>query len=328
MDSLSEVLKTIRLDGAVYLNAEFTAPWCVQAQYGLPRGNAHAGADHIIFFHCLVEGACSARLVDGGDTLDLRVGDLIVFAHDHRHLLGSDLRLPSIDAATITLPSRLDEMIQLKHGGGGEATRFVCGYLLCNRRVSDPLLSALPQMLRIQLAGDPDSAWLLDLLRLGVRESIAGRAGAESILTKLSELLFAEALRRYSEALPSDATGWLAGLRDPLVGRVLALMHRRPAYAWTVETLAREVASSRSVVADRFTKLMGEPPMQYLIRHRLARAAQALRGTRDAVANIAEAAGYSSEGAFTRAFRREYGSPPAAWRKQSGEHVSLHVAVR
>ncbi len=317
MDSLSEVLKTIRLDGAVYLNAEFTAPWCVQAQYGLPRDTVRA--DHVIFFHCLVEGCCHARLVDGDDTLDLQVGDLIVFAHDHRHLLGSDLGLPAIDATLITPPAPVDELIQLRHGGGGDATRFVCGYLACNRRMSLPLLSALPQMLRVRLGGDAGSTWLLDLLRLGVRESIAGHAGAESIRAKLSELLFAEALRRHAESLPPDATGWLAGLRDPLVGRALALIHTQSAHAWTVETLAREVASSRSVLAERFVKLMGEPPMQYLIRYRLARAAQALLGTRATVASVAEAAGYGSEGAFTRAFKREYGAPPAAWRRQSAD---------
>jgi len=319
MDSLSDVLKTVHLDGAVYLNAEFTAPWCVEAQYGMPRGTAHAGADHIIFFHCLTEGACRARLVDDGEILELHAGDLIVFAHDHRHLLGSDIRLEPIDAGLITPPASPDEMIQLRHGGGGEATRFVCGYLSCNRRVSGPLLAALPQMLRVPLGGDPGSAWLLELLRMGVRESIAGQPGADSILTKLSELLFAQALRRHTESLPPDATGWLAGLRDPLVGRALALLHRHPADAWTVDSLARAVASSRSALAERFVRLMGDPPMQYLTHYRLARAAQALRGTRDAVASVAEAAGYGSEGAFTRAFKRAYGLPPAAWRKKTDE---------
>lgn len=317
MDSLSEVLRTIQLDGAVYLNAEFTAPWCVEAQYGLPRRAVQAGADHIIFFHCLTDGRCHGQLVGGGETFELQTGDLVVFAHDHRHLLGSDVSLPATDAGEITPPPRGEEMIQLRHGGGGEAVQFVCGYLSCNRRLSQPLLSALPQVLRVRIGDAPGSAWLLDLLRMGVRESVGGQAGAESILTKLSELLFAEALRRHADALPPGATGWLAGLRDPLVGRALALMHQRPEEPWTVQALARHTASSRSALAERFGKLMGEPPMQYLTRYRLARAAQALRASTEPIAKIAEATGYGSEGAFTRAFKRAYAMPPATWRRQA-----------
>lgn len=316
MDALSEVLKTIRLDGAVYLNAEFTAPWCAEACYGMPRGGAQvAGADHIIFFHCLTEGRCYARLADGGDELELRSGDLMVFPHDHRHLLGSDLRLPAVDASSVTPRAPPGELIQLRYGGGGEATRFVCGYLACNRRVSRALLSALPEMLRVPLREDPSSAWLLDLLLLGVNESSTHRPGAQSVLTKLSELLLTEALRRYADELPPDQPGWLAGLRDPIVGRALALLHRQPADAWTVEALAHAVASSRSALAERFLRLTGQPPMHYLTGYRLALAAQALRSGQLSVATIALQVGYGSEAAFTRAFKREFAMPPAAWRR-------------
>ncbi|MEP6632947.1 MAG: AraC family transcriptional regulator [Luteimonas sp.] len=318
VDALSEILKTVKLDGAVYLNAEFTAPWCVEAGYGMPVDTAKAiGADHIVFFHCLIEGRCKARLVDGSDTIDLTSGDLVLFPHDHRHLVGSDLRLPSIDADTIAPTPGASEMIQLHYGGGGEATRFVCGYLACNRRVCRALLSALPQVMRIPLHEDVEGGWLLDLLRLGVRESIANEPGAHSILTKLSELLFAEALRRYAETLPPEQPGWLAGLRDPLVGRALTLMHRHPYDAWTVDSLARATASSRSALADRFTTLIGEPPMKYLTSHRLALAAQTLRAGSASVADIADTIGYGSEAAFARAFKREFGASPAVWRKGS-----------
>lgn len=328
MDALSEVLKTIRLDGAVYINAEFTAPWCAAASYGLPRSTAQtAGADHIVFFHCLTEGHCSARLVDGGDTLELRSGDLIMFPHDHRHLLGSDLRLPPVDANSVTPKVPPGELIQLKHGGGGDSTRFVCGYLACNRRVSKALLASLPEMLHVPLREDPASAWLFDLLLLGVNESSAQRPGAQSILAKLSELLFAEALRRYADRLP-EQQGWLAGLQDPIVGRALALLHRQPAYAWTVETLASRVASSRSALAERFARLTGESPMQYLAGYRLALAAQALRSGREPVANIAANVGYGSEAAFTRAFKREFELPPAAWRKRDVAGAAGAAAVR
>lgn len=318
MDTLSEVLSTIRLDGAVYIDAEFSAPWCVEAGYGLPcEASQLAGADHIIFFHCLIEGACRVRLSDGSETLTLASGDLVVFPHDHRHVLGTDLGLRAVASDDIAPETPASELIRLRHGGGGAVTRFVCGYLACNRRATASLLAALPQMLKVSLGGDPAAGWLLDLLRLGVQQSQVEEAGVRSIRVKLAELLMVEALRRHAASLPDSATGWLAGLRDPLVGRVLSLMHRRPADPWTVDSLARAVASSRSVLAERFATITGEPPIQYLARYRLALAAQALRVGDAPIGTIFEAAGYGSEAAFTRAFKREYGMPPAAWRRHT-----------
>ena len=150
---------------------------------------------------------------------------------------------------------------------------------------------------------------------MGVRESSAFRPGAESMLAKLSELMFVEAMRRYVGTLPPDGKGWLAGVRDAQVGRALALLHGDPGRAWTVDDLGREVALSRSALAERFTALVGEPPIQYLMRWRLALAAQMLRAGRDAVGRVAERTGYESEAAFSRAFKREFGMPPAAWRR-------------
>ncbi|GAB3336613.1 AraC family transcriptional regulator [Marilutibacter aestuarii] len=316
MDPLSEVLKSIRLDGAVYINAEFTAPWCAMASYGMPVAAVRAmGADHVVFFHCVTDGHCLTCLDGGGGEAELHAGDVVVFPHNHRHRVGSDVGLPAVDADTLMPPTRSDDIIQLRHGGGGEAVHFVCGYLACNRRVSRALLAGLPEVIKVSLLDRGDGAWLLDLLRMGVRESSAGSAGAQTILTKLSELLIAEALRRHAEALPPDATGWLAGLRDPVVGKALALMHARPAQAWNVESLARATASSRSALGQRFGNLLGEPPMRYLASHRLALAAQALRNSRATVAEVAEQVGYGAEAAFTRAFKREFGTPPGQWRQ-------------
>jgi AraC-like DNA-binding protein len=168
-------------------------------------------------------------------------------------------------------------------------------------------------MLRVSI-GD-DTAWLLQMLRVGVQESMAQGPGARSLLAKLAELMFVEAIRRFASAQPADQRGWLAGLRDRHVGRALALLHGKPAHAWTVDSLAREVALSRSAFAERFVELIGEPPMQYFTRWRLALAAQRLRTGNDTVARIAERTGYESEAAFNRAFKREFGMPPSAWRK-------------
>jgi len=318
MDALSDVLKSVRLEGAVYLNAEFTAPWCIQAKFGLASVRARlAGAEHVVFFHFLTEGGCKVRLADSVEALDVASGDLVLFAREDKHLMGSDLQLAPVEAASlIRADAAADgDFIQMRHGGGGAATRFVCGYLACSRSVCRPLLDALPRVLRIPIGDGPAAGLLRELLRVGVRESSASRPGTESMLAKLSELMFVEAMRRYAESLPPEGKGWLAGVRDAQIGRALALLHGEPGKAWTVDELARNVALSRSALAERFAALVGEPPMQYLMRWRLALAAQTLRSSGEAVARVAERSGYESEAAFNRAFKREFGMPPAAWRK-------------
>ena len=318
MDALSDVLKSVRLEGALYINAEFTAPWCIRGECSVPSVRQRlVGAEHVVFFHFLTEGTCKVRLTDGGEVLDVAAGDLILIPQDDRHLLGSDVRLAPAEADTLLDPDSAPDadVIHLRHGGGGAATRFVCGYLACSRSVFRPLLEGLPRVLRIPIGDGSASTLLRQLLRVGVSESSAARPGAESMLAKLSELMFVEAMRRYAETLPPGCKGWLAGVRDAQVGRALALLHGEPDRAWTVEELARSVALSRSALAERFAALVGEPPIQYLMRWRLALAAQMLRASREAVVRVAERSGYESEAAFNRAFKREFGMPPAAWRR-------------
>ncbi|HMM65672.1 MAG TPA: AraC family transcriptional regulator [Dokdonella sp.] len=317
MDALSDVLKSIRLDGAVYFDGEFTAPWCGQASYGIPHARLREiGADHVIFFHCVTAGTCRARLASGGDEVDLGPGDLVLFPHDACHLLGSDLTLAPMDARRLAgRDDGLGGLLQLRLGGGGASTRLVCGYLCCNRRVSRGLLSSLPEMFSVSLRDDEEGDWLINMLRIAVQESAADRAGAQSILTKLSELLFAESLRRFSDSQPPNQPGWLGGLRDPIVGRALALIHRQPAQAWSVASLASACGSSRSVLAQRFVNLTGQTPMHYMASHRMALAAQHLRAGRQTIAELAIAVGYGSEAAFTRAFKREFDTTPSAWRE-------------
>jgi AraC family transcriptional regulator, alkane utilization regulator len=316
VDPLSDVLTTIRLDGAVYLDAEFTAPWCVEARYGLPAiSELLAGASHVIFFHYLLEGKCFARLSQGTQVEELSAGDFIVFPRENRHVLGTDLSLPVVGAGSLVADSG-SELMQIRHGGGGTATQFICGYLACNPQACRPLLKSLPPMLRIPAGDEPSTSWTIDLLRVAVKETLEHRSGSRSLLSKLAELLFVQAIRRYAVTLPADQRGWIAALRDAQIGKALSLMHAAPDKAWTVEELARQVALSRSAFADRFVELLGEPPMQYLSQWRLALAAQALRGSMESVERIAERYGYQSQAAFNRAFKREFGLPPAAWRKQ------------
>lgn len=329
MDVLSEVLAAIRLDGAFYINAEFTAPWCVATKYGLHVASDRLPpADHVIFFHLLIDGHCSARLANRSETVEAVTGDLLLFPHDDLHILGSDVTLPPLEAGTPVVPDTAEPLTRMRCGGGGEATRFVCGYLACDWRMVRPLLDSLPHMLRIPLGDVAANGWLAELLRLGVQESLAQRPGARSVLSKLSELAFVEALRRYMDSQPSHQKGWLAGLRDPYVGRALALMHEDPPRWQTVDELAHEVALSRSALTERFSDLIGEAPMQYFKRWRLAVAARALRSGNEGIARVAERSGYESEAAFTRAFKREFGMPPSAWRKNGDSVSAASVAER
>ncbi|HEU0202613.1 MAG TPA: AraC family transcriptional regulator [Burkholderiaceae bacterium] len=322
MDALSGVLKSVRLEGAVFLNAEFTAPWCIRGRFGLARARQRLpAADHVVFFHFLVEGCCKIRLVDDvgaiARALDVTAGDVVLLPQDDRYLMGSDLHVAPMDTDNVddAAAAAEPEFIQMRHGGGGAPTRFVCGYLGCNKNVSRPLMSALPRLLCIPIGDGHAITLLRDLLWVGVRESLAPRPGAESMLAKLAELVFVEALRRYAEGLPPEVTGWLAAMRDAYIGHALALLHEEPSRRWTVDELAREVALSRSALAERFSALVGEPPMQYLTRWRLALAAQALRSGAESIARIASSSGYETEAAFNRAFKREFGTPPAAWRR-------------
>ena len=229
----------------------------------------------------------------------------------------SDLELmPMEGKATVeAVPGADAEVFHMRYGGGGAPTRFVCGYLALSRSVFRPVFEALPPVLHIRIGEGPASVLLRELLRAGVRESSAWGPGAASTLAKVAELLFIEALRRYMDQLPPEGKGWLAGVRDAHVGRALALLHGAPAKSWTVEQLAHDVALSRSALAERFTSLVGESPIQYLMRWRLALAAQMLREGREPLIRIAERSGYDSEAAFGRAFKREFGVPPATWRR-------------
>ena len=314
MDALSDVLRVVRLTGGVFLDAKFTAPWSVAGRVEPEeiRGFVERPC-HVIGFHYVVAGRMVAR-VAGGPSIEVKAGEIVLTPRNDRHILASAVEISPVPAAVIVGDG--PGIGQLEYGGGGEETRMVCGYLGSDC-LDNPVVAALPPLLALNVASTPGGAWIAQSFAFAAQHLAEGAVGASTIISKLSELMFVEAVRRHVEHLPPEQTGWLAGLRDPAVGKALALMHTDPAKDWTAEGLADAVYLSRSAFAERFTSLLGQPPMRYLTNWRMQLAAHKLRENRGTVAQIAFDVGYESEASFTRAFRREMGAPPATWRKQA-----------
>ena len=327
MDALSDVLRVVRLNGAVYLDGEFAAPWCVigRADSELCAGYLSC-AERVVSFHFITGGTCWARLPDDpASALRIEAGEIVVVPQGETHILGSATNLKPVSSADMLanhIQAAPGQIMKLTHGGTGPVTRMVCGFLGGENVLGNPLLAALPRIFKVDMRGT-QAAWLQSSLQFAAQEAAQMRSGSTTVLGKLSEVLFVEAIRRYIDTLPEEQTGWLAGLRDRFVGRALALMHAQPAKAWTVEELASEVGLSRSALAQRFTDLVGAPPMQYLARWRLQIAAHQLRSSDQPLVAVAEEVGYESEAAFNRAFKREFGVPPATWRRRRGEAASV-----
>ncbi|MFN7944105.1 MAG: AraC family transcriptional regulator [Blastocatellia bacterium] len=322
MDVISEVLRAVRLEGALFFNAEFSAPWCISATRSATLAPWLApAAGHLIIYHLLTEGRAWARLPDGRRE-ELTTGDIVIFPHGDAHTLGNGSPERPVDSLR-TFAKSLNEGLKLvRFGGGGEITRFVCGFLACEPRLSEVFLAGLPPMLKVHIAQEPSGQWLEHSIRFSVNGAGESDAGSGLVLARLSEALFVETLRRYINSLPPDQTGWLAGARDPVIGQALVLLHREPAHAWTIQDLARRVGLSRTRLAERFRFFLGESPMAYLTRWRLKLGAEMLLATGDSVAEIAAAVGYGSEAAFNRAFRREFDCPPAQYRRR---HKAMSV---
>lgn len=313
MDALSEVLRVVRLNSAVFFNARFSAPWSFTSpDASSVMQTLHPGTERLVIFHLLTEGECRVE-VEGMPPGVLRAGEIIVFPHGDAHFMASESNVPPAPPAD--LPGLLRRgPREMRFGGGGAATKFICGYLSCDPRLCRPILNALPRVLTVSLRGQGEPGWLESSIRYAVAEAASSRPGGAGVLAKLSEVLFIETLRRYMEQLPPGHTGWFAGVRDQVVGKVLALMHARPAQSWTVESLATECGISRSVLAERFTHYVGQSPMHYLTRWRMALAAGMLQTSSMSITHVAQDVGYETEPGFSRAFRREFGAPPAAWR--------------
>jgi AraC-like DNA-binding protein len=323
MDALSDVLRVAHLTGGVFLHAEFFAPWCMAARVTPEHCLSVIGpASHLIPYHYVVEGGLRIR-VDGetGEGIALSAGEIALLPRNDLHLMGSDLSLSPALGSDIIQPPKDGGLFTIRYGGDGARTRMVCGFLGCDGAESNPVISTLPAMLKLSIEEAGAAEWIRSTFQYAAEEVAAGRPGSETVLAKISELLFVETVRRYVETLPEGQSGWLAGLRDKHVARALSLIHRDIARPWTVEVLGREVGLSRSALADRFIRLIGMPPMHYVANWRVQVARQKLRNTSASLAQIAEAIGYESEAAFSRAFKKAVGTAPATWRRSRTDAV-------
>jgi AraC-like DNA-binding protein len=336
MDAFSEILSGVELNGAVFFTAEFSAPWAFSApESKVMAAKIAPGAEHLVLYHLLIEGGAVIELTDG-QSIELEPGDVVIFAHgDAHHMCSGKGARPPFPNYGINDKIKSRDLSPLRAGGGGDTSRFVCGYMTCDPYLSRAILSGLPPVFKVNIRTDRSGHWLESSIMHLVEEAASGRVGSEAMLAKLSEALFVDTLRRYIGGLPEQQTGWLAGTRDPIVGKSLALLHGRVAHPWTIADLADAVGISRSALVERFTRFLSEPPMTYLTRWRLQLAARSLERTSRGVADIAAAVGYESEAAFNRAFKREFGQPPGRYRsehkssntKKANEHLEPRAAL-
>jgi AraC-like DNA-binding protein len=315
MDAFSEILSGVKLNGAVFFTAEFSAPWGLSAPASsMTAATLGLPAAHLVLYHLVVDGEAIVELADGQSTR-LGPGDVVVFPHgDPHHISSGKDAIRPFPNYGISAKMKARDLTPLHAGGGGAVSRFVCGYMTCDPYLSRPILNGLPPVFTVNIRTDRAGHWLENSILHLVEEAGSGRVGSEAMLAKLSEALFVDTLRRYVAGLPDRQTGWLAGTRDPIVGKSLGLLHGRAAHPWTIADLADEVGISRSALVERFTRYLSEPPMTYLTRWRLQLAARSLEKTSRGVAEIAADVGYESEAAFNRAFKREFGIPPGRYR--------------
>lgn len=312
-DLLSDILSRIRLSGAIFLRGEYSAPWAFDSPESHDLVDLLApGAERLILFHIIREG--QAWVGARGEYIELEPGDLAVLPHADRHLMGSrPERTEPVPIADLLPPSPWQGVPICRFAGGGDNAGVVCGYLKCDELLFNSFMRRLPPVFRVR----PPTGPCLDLINACINYALDERShppgGSAPLMTRMPELLLIEALRLYSEDNASD-TGWLAAISDPVAGRALALLHAEPARRWTVDELACRAATSRSVLDERFRKLLGQPPMRYLTEWRMQVAADLIKDTGAKLAAVAEAVGYGSEEAFGRAFLRHLGVTPGQWR--------------
>ena len=326
VDALSQALSAVHMTGAIFFDVECASPWAfaVPAVQGAAELLA-PGTQRIVNYHLVTEGSATVD-VPGAAALRVGPGDVVVLPHDSPHTVHGD-RSSAVVESSIPLEEVLSGRPRaIRLGGNGRATHIICGFFGCEKLADRLFLAGLPPVFSVNLRTDDAGRWLENSVRHLLAQARSQRPGTAALLSKMAQVLFLETLRRYMDDLPPGAVGWLAGARDPVVGGALSLMHRDPGRAWTLAKLAAGAAASRSVLGERFMELLGEPPLTYLARWRLQLAARLLETTPKSALQIAIDVGYGSEPAFNRAFKREFGIPPARYRRKHRGRAAVQRA--
>ena len=323
---LADVLRHIRLTGSVFLTGEYSSAWALESPESADIIRMLAPqARRLILFHFVREG--EAWFGADGHRVAAAAGELVVLPHAHRHVMGSHEPAVPVPIAGLLPPLPWETMPVCRCGGGGAPTRIVCGYLQSDEPLFNPILRQLPPIFRVAPPAGPMAGWVDACVDYALHRSGQPAMADATLMARLPELLLAEILRLHCEQQPRTE-GWLAAIADPVVGRALCLMHADPAASWTVEALARRAATSRSVLDERFRRLLGQPPIRYHAEWRMQLATGLLRDTRMKVAAIAERVGYASEEAFSRAFQRHVGCAPAHWRASAADSQASPLRPR
>jgi AraC-like DNA-binding protein len=321
-DVLSDMLQAMRLTGAVFLNARFTAPFGVVSPSRFDAGIPMANLRHISIFHLVVDGECHVEAASGERRI-LKSGDMVLIPFADAHTLWNGDKPVMASAQSIVKKMPQGGLWSIDHGGGGAETRIVCGFVESSEFLFTPIFRTLPELMVERTSADVVGSLLSSTARSIATLAEAATPGTQIALSRMMEMLFVEMLRRHASRLPEDSIGWFAALNDPVVSRALQLIHADPARRWTADDLARGAGASKTVLAERFNALLGRPPIDYLTGWRIQIAANRLRNSHDNIANIATTAGYESEAAFSRAFKRVTGVTPGRWRDGAGEIPAL-----
>jgi len=315
MDTLSEILRTVRLRGGVFLDARLTPPWSIATSLTPDDLVPYMARPEVLCsLHYVISGEMFVE-IGGEEPLLVRSGELVLLPRNVPHTLSSLPGQRSISSKKLMQPGTEGGLARIVHGGaGGAMTNVICGFL-ANEEMRNPLMSTLPKILKVNVTEGASRDWIESSLRYGAHQLTQGNLASSSIMAKLSEMLFVEAVRAYSESQKVHEHHWLHGLNDKYVGRALAALHDRLAHGWSVAELAAEAGLSRSAFVERFTAAMGTPPMQYLAKSRMLLAKELLVERQKSISQVAAAVGYNAETAFNRAFKREFGTPPAKWRR-------------
>ncbi len=327
MDALSQALAAVRVSGAIFFRVECAAPWGFAVPPAPQAIELLApGAERLVQYHLVTDGAAQLRLAEG-ELIQVTAGDIVVLPRGDAHTVSDGVPAIWLDPRELLASGAQQRPRAIRIGEGdageGQRTRIVCGFFACDAQADLLFLAGLPSVFKVNLRTDDTGAWLERTVQLAVDAAQQEQPGAGAVLSKLAEALLVAALRRHVPQQTDGSACWLAGARDRIVGPALARLHAQPAHRWTLAELCAQVGSSRTVLAQRFRSLLGVAPMSYLTHWRMQLAARALDGNAQrSIQRIAQDVGFASEAAFSRAFSRAFGLPPAAYRKRGSDPAS------